>query len=63
MKSTLIKEKTLGIIRHTLTFVGGIIVMKGVVDEATVTEVSGVVMTFIGAIWSVLNKNKKDSDI
>ena len=50
------KEKILGIIRHTLTFIGGILVMKGLVDEAIVSEVIGGVMTLTGTIWSVLNK-------
>ena len=63
MKQELVKQQTLGIIRHALTFVGGIIVMKGLVDEATVAEISGLAMTFIGAIWSVLDKRKKSSDI
>lgn len=50
------KEQVLGIIRHTLTFVGGIVVMKGLVDEATVTEIIGGVMTLAGTIWSVVDK-------
>ena len=52
----LTKEQILGIVRHTLTFVGGIVVMKGLVDEATVTEIIGGVMTLTGTIWSVINK-------
>jgi len=47
----LTKEQVLGIVRHTLTFVGGIVVMKGLVDEATVTEIIGGVMTLTGTIW------------
>jgi hypothetical protein len=50
------KEKILGVVRHTLTFVGGILVMKGLVDEATVTEIIGGVMTLAGTIWSVIEK-------
>jgi hypothetical protein len=50
------KEKILGIIRHTLTFVGGILVMKGLVDETIVSEVVGGVMTLTGTIWSILDK-------
>jgi hypothetical protein len=50
------KEKILGIIRHTLTFVGGILVMKGLVDETIVSEIVGGVMTLTGTIWSVLDK-------
>jgi hypothetical protein len=52
------KEQVLGIIRHTLTFVGGIVVMKGLVDEYMVTELIGGAITLIGAIWSIVVKNK-----
>ena len=52
----LTKEQVLGIIRHTLTFVGGIVVMKGLVDETLVTEIIGGAMTLTGAIWSIINK-------
>lgn len=50
------KEQYLGIIRHGLTFIGGIIVMKGLVDETIVTELTGAAMTLIGAIWSIIEK-------
>ena len=53
------KEQVLGIIRHTLTFAGGILLMKGIVDEATWTEISGSAMTLVGVIWSIVDKNKK----
>ncbi len=52
------KEQVLGIVRHTLTFVGGILIMKGLVDETTVTEIVGGVVTLAGTIWSVIEKNK-----
>jgi len=52
------KEQILGIIRHSLTFVGGIVVMKGLTDEATVTEIIGGVMTLTGTIWSIVDKAK-----
>lgn len=54
----LTKEQVLGIVRHTLTFVGGILVMKGLIDETTVTEIIGGVVTLTGTIWSVIAKNK-----
>ena len=54
----LTKEQVLGIVRHALTFIGGIVVMKGLTDEATVTEIIGGVMTLVGTIWSVVDKNK-----
>ena len=50
------KEMIFGLIRHTLTFIGGVLVIKGVVDEATFTEISGASLTLIGGIWSVIEK-------
>jgi len=54
----LTKEQVLGIIRHTLTFVGGIVVAKGLIDEAIVTDLIGGVLTLTGAIWSIVSKTK-----
>jgi len=53
------KEQTLGIIRHTLTFFGGLLIMKGIVDEAMVAELSGAVMTLVGGVWSLIDKQPK----
>ena len=52
------REQLIGIVRHTLTFVGGVLVMKGLVDEATMTEITGGVLTLTGAIWSIIAKSK-----
>lgn len=54
----LTKEQLKGIVRHTLTFVGGILVMKGYLDEQLVTEIVGAGVTLTGAIWSIIQKNK-----
>jgi hypothetical protein len=50
------KERILGIVRHTLTFVGGVLIMKGLIDEAVATEIIGGVMTLAGTIWSIFEK-------
>lgn len=50
------KERILGVVRHTLTFVGGVLVMKGLIDEAVATEIIGGVMTLAGTIWSIFEK-------
>ncbi len=50
------QEQVMGIVRHALTFVGGILVLKGITDDATLLEVSGLITTAIGAIWSVVTK-------
>lgn len=52
------KEQVLGIIRHILTFVGGIAIANGLVDAAIIETVIGSVATLTGAIWSIVAKNK-----
>lgn len=52
------QDQILGIIRHTLTFVGGLLVMKGIVDESTISEIIGGVVTLTGAIWSIIAKTR-----
>jgi hypothetical protein len=32
--------------------------MKGLVDEALFTEISGGIMTLVGAVWSIINKKE-----
>jgi hypothetical protein len=51
-------EKSLGIIRHVLTFAGGLLVMKGWADESLAQELSGGLIGLIGGIWSIISKNK-----
>ena len=50
------KEQVLGLLRHVLTFVGGAVIAKGLVDEGQVTELIGGVMTLVGTVWSILAK-------
>ena len=50
------KEKVLGLVRHALTFIGGIAIAKGLFDESLVVEVIGGLMTLIGSIWSIASK-------
>ena len=56
LKFYTMQEKVLGILRHAFTFVGGLIIAKGYIDESTYLELSGAVLTLIGGIWSILSK-------
>jgi hypothetical protein len=58
MKLQLSKEQILGVIRHVLTFVGGTMVMYGLMDAGIATEITGSAVTIVGAIWSIIAKNK-----
>lgn len=50
------KEQIMGLVRHILTFVGGIIVANGVASETITTDLVGGLMTVIGSVWSILSK-------
>lgn len=50
------KEKLLGIIRHILTFGGGFLLAKGLIDEVYLDELISAISTIIGFIWSVASK-------
>lgn len=56
------KPQVLGIIRHALTFIGGLLVMQGIVDDAVIAELSGALMTVIGGIWSIIDKSSQEED-
>lgn len=49
-------DQVLGIVRHVLTFGGGYLVAKGIVDEATMLNIVGAAVTIIGAAWSIMQK-------
>lgn len=53
------KEQILGVFRHVLTFIGGIVVTKGIFDETLVNEIIGTIVTVIGTVWSITTKNIK----
>jgi hypothetical protein len=50
------KEQIQGIVRHVLTFVGGILVFQGVIEESILNEVIGAAVSLAGTIWSIFAK-------
>lgn len=50
------KEQIQGIVRHVLTFVGGILVLQGVVEESLINELIGGVVALSGTLWSIFSK-------
>jgi len=53
------KPKTLGLIRHILTFGGGYLVAQDWIDAELMPELIGAIMTIIGAAWSIKSPEKK----
>jgi hypothetical protein len=52
------KEQKLGVIRHVLTFAGGILLAKGLVDESLLTDMVASIMVLIGGVWSIASKSE-----
>jgi hypothetical protein len=52
------QEQVLGIVRHALTFIGGLLIAKGFIDESTSTEIIGTVVGLVGTLWSIVVKKK-----
>ena len=53
------KEQIQGIVRHALTFVGGILIMKGLATDSSVQELIGAAVTLVGGVWSIISKKKQ----
>lgn len=52
-------ENLSSLIRHTLTFIGGIYVAKGVISVGLSEELVGLAMSVIGMVWGQLSKKGK----
>ena len=50
------KEQLMGIVRHSLTFLGGILLAYGIIDEVVLPQIIGAGTTLSGIIWSIVNK-------
>lgn len=50
------KEQFLGILRHTLTVLGGVLLTKGWIDDSVLTEGVGIIISLVGFIWSITSK-------
>ena len=52
------KELILGVVRHVLTFAGGFLITKGIIDEALSQEIIGGVVSLVGLVWSIWTKKQ-----
>jgi hypothetical protein len=52
------QEQTVGLIRHVITFIGGILVARGKLDVGSVETISGLVVTVVGFLFSFLAPEK-----
>lgn len=55
----MLKDSILGIVRHTLTTLGGVLVAKGYIDAEGVATAVGSVIALAGVVWSIFDKKTK----
>lgn len=48
----------LGVLRHMLTGLGGVLVAKGLADDSQIGEAAGAICTLVGLAWSVWHKRQ-----
>ena len=56
------KDQIFAFIRHALTLAGGVLVTKGIVDEASMLEAVGAIITLLGFGWSFKDKADRQLD-
>lgn len=49
----------LAFLRHILTFIGGTFVAKGILDETSMTELIGALISAVSVLWMTVEKAKK----
>ena len=57
-KPNLMQSAIIALLRHLLTFIGGTLVAKGVIDTATLTEIIGAIITLLSVGWMAVEKVK-----
>lgn len=57
----LTKEQVQGLVRHVLTFAGGLLMTRGLIDEAILMEIVGGAATLAGGVWSFLSKKAEQA--
>ena len=48
----------MGVIRHSITFIGGLLITFGTMDQETVTQIIGGIMAAVSFTWSVNTNNE-----
>lgn len=52
------KDQILGLVRHIITFVGGILVARGKIDPGQIETIAGIVATVAGFLLSMMSPEK-----
>ncbi len=62
-KLPLMKSAVIALLRHLLTFIGGTLVAKGILDSAELTEIIGAIITLVSTGWMLVTKYNKPTEV
>ena len=57
-KPNLMQSAIIALLRHLLTFIGGTLVAKGLLDATALQEIIGALITLLSVGWMALDKTK-----
>jgi len=61
-KLPLMQSAVIALLRHLLTFIGGTLVAKGILDSAALTEIIGAIISILSVTWMAVSKYKAPAE-
>ena len=52
----IMQSAIIALLRHLLTFIGGTLVAKGILDSAALTEIIGAIISIVSVSWMAISK-------
>jgi len=61
-KLPIMQSAVIALLRHLLTFIGGTLVAKGILDSAALTEIIGAIISILSVTWMAVSKYKEPAE-
>jgi len=58
----IMQSAVIALLRHLLTFIGGTLVAKGILDSAALTEIIGAIISILSVGWMAISKYKSTAE-
>ena len=58
----LMQSAIIALLRHLLTFIGGTLVAKGLLDATALTEIIGAIISILSVTWMAVSKYKAPAE-
>ena len=61
-KLPIMQSAVIALLRHLLTFIGGTLVAKGILDATALTELIGAIISILSVSWMAVSKYKAPAE-